>query len=70
MVPIKTPFVLFCPIQILEQINPEYTYKYVNYKSSPRGTAETNLTRNHEVAGSIPGLAQWIKGPALPWAVV
>ena len=34
--------------------------------SSHRGAAEMNPTWNYEVAGSIPGLCQWVKDAALP----
>ena len=35
-------------------------------RNSRGGAAEMNPTRNYEVVGLIPGLAQWAKDPALP----
>ena len=35
-------------------------------KEFHHGAAETNLTRNHEVVGLIPGLNQWVKDLVMP----
>jgi len=51
----------FYTTHILPQLNILYL------QSSHRGAVETNPTSNHEVAGLIPGLAQWVKDPALLW---
>ena len=40
--------------------------KYLRW-SSHCGALETNPTSNHEVAGLIPGLPQWVKDLVLLW---
>ena len=44
--------------------------KKKNVGSSRCGSAVMKPTNIHEDVGSIPGLAQWVKDPGLPWAVV
>ena len=45
---------------------PKAAFKNVFIGNSHCGAAEKTPTRNHEVVGLIPGLAQWVKDPALP----
>ena len=64
------------PFQLLlKSLNPRQQYT-THIKNSIKNRAIlgvpvvaqwlTNPIRNHEVAGLIPGLAQWIKDPTLP----
>ena len=54
---------LFIIVEIWKQ--PRCPSREEGIGSSHRGSAVTNPTKIHEDAGSIPGLAQWVKDPVL-----
>ena len=43
-----------------------HLFKICVFRSSHCGSTVMNLTGTHKDAGSIPGLAQWVKEPVLP----
>ena len=50
----------------IEEFPSSKTRTKIRNWSSHRGSEVMNPTRNPEVVGSIPGLAQWVKDPLLP----
>ena len=62
-----------CSTWVSRQISATNVYqewKVSGKQSSCHAAVETNPTRTHDVAGSIPGLAQRAKHLELPWTVM
>ena len=55
---------MWCGVRMEKETNP------TKHRNSCCGWATRNPTSIHEDVGSIPGPAQWVKDPVLPWATL